>query len=98
MCEYIHIHKLKFTSIILSIKLTKISKWQNSVVGSVKKKLALTILLVDMHTENPFLESGFEIFNQSIWKDSHPLCQICTVPYRSSLHPFLTCQHPGRLT
>lgn len=77
--------------------MTKISKWQNSVVGRVQNTGIHSIS--DGYANWKHLSGGWlEIFNKSLGKDSHLLCQTCSASGRSTLHPFLPCPGPGRLT
>lgn len=70
--------------------MTKISKWQNSGVGRVQNTGIHSIS--DGYANWKYLSGGWlEIFNKSLGKYSHPLCQTCSASSRSTLHP-------GRLT
>lgn len=61
------------------------------------KKLAFIPFLVGMQTGTTFLPGDLEIFNKSLWKDAHPLCQTCFTPCKSTLHPSLPYPGPGRV-
>lgn len=58
------------------------------------KKVAFIPPLVGMQTAKSFLEADLEIFNKSLWEDSHPLHQTCSNPSRSPFYLSLPLSVP----